>query len=81
MYAAEGGHRFEWPYAQVVEADLNKLYGVLIGMFHVRMQVDRRSAVFNFAAMRFSDERVVERTTDAQMVVGFINRLRQGAPR
>ena len=80
-YSAEGGHRFDWPYAQVAEVDLNKLYGVLIGMFHVRVQADRRSATFNFAAMRNSDDRIVERRVDAQMLAGFINRLRQAGPR
>ncbi len=77
LYSSDGGHRFDWPYSQIAEADLNKLYGVLIGEFHLRVQVDRRSGSFNFAAMRFSDDRIVERKADAEMLTGFINRLRQ----
>jgi len=76
-YSSEGGHRYDWRYADVAEADMNKLYGVLLGMFHVRAQADRRTVSYNFAAMRYGDPRVVERTADAQMIVGFINRLRQ----
>jgi tetratricopeptide (TPR) repeat protein len=78
-YSSDGGHRFNWPYAQIAEADLNKLYGMLIGMFHLRVQVDRRSLSYNFAAMRFSDDRVVERKADAELLTGFINRLRQAS--
>ena len=81
MYSSDGGHRFEWPYVQVTEAEMNKFYGVLIGMFHLRVQAAGRGATFNFAAMRLSDQQVVERRLDAELVVGFINRLRQATPR
>jgi tetratricopeptide (TPR) repeat protein len=78
-YSSDGAHRFEWPHAQIAEADLNRLYGVLVGMFHLRVQVGGRSTSYNFAAMRFGDDRVVERKADAELLTGFINRLRQAA--
>ena len=79
LYSSDGGHRFEWPHAQIAEADLNKLYGVLVGMFHLRVQAGTRSTSYNFAAMRFGDDRVVERKADAELLTGLINRLRQAA--
>ena len=80
-YSGEAGHRFNWPLAVISEAALNDFYGVLLGMFHIRAQAAGRPSTFNFAVVRNTDAQVVNRRPDAEMLVGFINRLRQARPR
>jgi tetratricopeptide (TPR) repeat protein len=76
-YSGETGHKFNWPLEAISEASLNGFYGVLLGMFHIRAQASGRPTTFNFAVVRHTDAQVVNRRPDAEMLVGFINRLRQ----
>jgi len=80
-YSGDTGHKFTWPLGTVTEAGLNGFYGMLVGMFHIRVQVDRGATTFNFAVVRSTDPQVINRRPDAEMLVGFINRLKQSTPR
>ena len=80
-YSGETGHQFNWPLEAITEAGMNGFYGVLLGMFHIRAQAAGRPSTFNFAVVRNTDAQVVNRRPDAEMLVGFINRLRQARPR
>ena len=77
-----GGHRYNWPYSTIQEAAINGFYGSAFGMFHIKSQPPGgRSETYNFAVMRQSDQQVVNRRPDAEMLLGFINRQRSAAPR
>ena len=82
-YAGDtGGHRFNWPYATIQEAAINQVYGSAFGMFHIKSQPPgSRSETYNFAAMRRWDQQIVNRRPDAEMLLGFINRLRSALRR
>lgn len=75
-----GGHQFQWPINSVTEAATNAVYGVLVSMFHIRVQPPgQRAAAYNFVSVRPGDTQIVNRKPDADMTLALINRLRQGA--
>jgi tetratricopeptide (TPR) repeat protein len=72
-----GGHRYQWPYTAIQEAAINEFYGSALGMFHIKAQAPGgRSQTFNFASIRASDQQIINRRPDAEMLLGFINRQR-----
>jgi tetratricopeptide (TPR) repeat protein len=77
-YAGDtGGHRFNWPYATIQEAAINQVYGSAVGMFHIKSQAPgTRSQTYNLSVIRQSDQQIVNRRPDAEMLLGFINRQR-----
>ena len=82
-YAGDtGGHRFNWPHATIQEAAINQVYGSALGMFHIKSQPPgTRSQTFNFFVIRQSDQQIVNRRPDAEMLLGFINRQRAAPQR
>jgi hypothetical protein len=73
-----GGHRFMFLYPTVQEAAINEFYGSAVGMFHIKAQPPGgRAQTFNFRAVCRSDQQIINRRPDAEMLLGFINRQRQ----
>ena len=80
-YSGEaGGHQFQWPISTVTEAATNAVYGVLLSMFHIRVQPPgQRATAYNFVAVRPGDTQLLNRKPDVDMTLALINRVRQGA--
>jgi hypothetical protein len=79
LFAGEtGGHQYQWTYASIREAAMNEFYGSAVGMFHIKAQMPDGSKTFNFLAIRALDQQLVNRRPDAEMLLGFINRLKSG---
>jgi tetratricopeptide (TPR) repeat protein len=82
VYAGEtGGHQFQWDYAAVREAAMNEFYGSAAGMFHIKAQMPDGTKSFNFIVVRAVDQQIVNRRPDAEMLLGFLNRLKQSSGR
>jgi hypothetical protein len=71
-----GDHRFQWPYATIREAAVNDIYGSQFGMFHIKAQMDGNTKNFNFAMLRTSDQQLMNRRADAEMLLELVSRQR-----
>ena len=71
-----GDHRFRAPYGAIREAAINGVYGSQVGMFHVKADFADGAKNFNFAAARSSDQRVVNRKPDAELLLRLVNERR-----
>lgn len=71
-----GDHRFRAPYAAIREASINGVYGSQVGMFHIKADFADGQKNFNFAAARSSDQRVVNRKPDAELLLRLVNERR-----
>jgi tetratricopeptide (TPR) repeat protein len=71
-----GGHQFQGSYPTIHEAAINDIYGAQYGMFHVKAQVNDGIRNFNFVVVRSTDQKLVNRRPDAEMLLGLVNRLK-----
>jgi hypothetical protein len=69
-----GEHRFQWSYPTVREAAINDVYGAQYGMFHVKAQMNDDTRNFNFVVVHSTDQKLVNRRPDAEMLLGLVNR-------
>ncbi len=71
-----GSHRLQSPMGAIKEAAINGVYGSQVGMFHLKVDLADGTKNFNFAAARPSDQRIVNRKPDAELLLRLINERR-----
>lgn len=70
------GHQFQWPKNTITEAAINQLYGSAFGMLHFKAQNGRRVDTFNFAVVRLTDQQIINRRADAEVLLSLVNAVR-----
>ncbi len=71
-----GDHRFQASYAAVKEAAFNGVLGSQLAMFHIKADLTGGTKNFNLVAVRSTDQQVVNRKANAELLLRLVNERR-----